>query len=74
MEIIEIVLCLIIVTIGFLAGCFTARRLCVPKHAGVLQLYKDDSGEGTSMFVELEESADNLRTAKYVIFKVNNIR
>ena len=66
----EVILCVV----GLIVGVIIGRVLCKPKLAGSLCLCEDDSGEGISLFVELDEEPEKLHGSRYVVFGVKEIR
>lgn len=60
----------IIFVVGLVVGFVLTRLIFKPKHSGALRLYQPDPNEPATMYLELEEPADNIRKYKYVIFEV----
>ncbi|MBR5297222.1 MAG: hypothetical protein IKU29_05060 [Parabacteroides sp.] len=56
--------------VGVIVGFVVTRIIFKPKYSGALRLYQPDPNEPATMYLELEEPADNIRKYKSVIFDV----
>ena len=57
------------ITLGIIAGIIFAKKSLKPKYAGILRLYKSEPDEGTSLYLELHDSAESLHGHEFVTFK-----